>query len=252
MPYLAALLAGYVIGTVPFAWLFVRWRRGFDLYAAGSSNVGATNAYETTGSRRIGAGVLVLDLLKGVLAVLAGWGVFAALGAEAADPYGVLGPRYWPGALALLGALAGHNYNLFLSLKAGRLAGGKGFATAAGGFGLLMPWVVVAWLALLYGGIRLFEWRRGIRDLIPGNVVATSLAPLVAGAVYGRPGALVTAAFALLTLPKHARQLRALLRAEHGVHPQAGRRAHALGQSPARHARAARAEQKTVNGDGAA
>ncbi|HLT48540.1 MAG TPA: glycerol-3-phosphate acyltransferase [Rubricoccaceae bacterium] len=231
MPYLAALLAGYVIGTVPFAWLFVRWRRGFDLYAAGSTNVGATNAYETTGSRRIGAGVLVLDLLKGVLAVLAGWGVFAALGVAAADPEGVLGPRYWPGALALLGALAGHNYNALLSLRARRLAGGKGFATAAGGFGLLMPWVVVAWLVLLYVGIRAFEWRRGIRDLIPGNVVATSFVPLVAWALYGWPGALVTAAFALLTLPKHARQLGALMRAEHGVHPQEGRRAHALGRS---------------------
>jgi glycerol-3-phosphate acyltransferase PlsY len=239
LPYLAALLAGYLAGTVPFAWLFVRWRRGFDLYAAGSTNVGATNAYETTGSGRIGVGVLVLDLLKGVLSVLAGWGVFAALGGEASDPVGMLEPAFWPGALALLGALAGHNYNALLSLKAGRLVGGKGFATAAGGFGLLMPWVVAAWLGLLFVGIRLFEWRRGIRDLIPGNVVATTVTPLVAWTLYGWPGAVVTAAFALLTLPKHARQLRALLRAEHGVHPEGGRRAQALGHSAAERRRGA-------------
>lgn len=220
MPYLAAFLVGYAVGMVPFAWAVVRWRRGTDLYTAGSTNVGANNAYRTTGSRGIGVAVLVLDALKGVLAALAGWSVFAALGAEAADPAGVLGPRFWPGAMGLLGALAGHNYNLFLSLRAGRLTGGKGLATAGGGLGVLMPWLVLAWPALMLAGSGLFARWRGIRDPIPGNVFATVLAPLVAWALYGRPGALAMALFALVVLPKHAHQLTALLRAAHGLHPE--------------------------------
>jgi glycerol-3-phosphate acyltransferase PlsY len=237
MALLVLFVLGYLIGAIPFAWLLVRRREGIDLYATGSTNVGATNAYESTGSRRLGAAVLVLDLLKGVAAVLLGW----ALGPALADALAGLtadaeAARYWAGAGALLGALAGHTYNAFLSLKAGRLAGGKGFATAAGGFGVLMPWVVPTWLALLYVGVRLFEWRRGIRDPIPGNVLATALVPFVLLPVYGLRGALVLGLFALMTLPRHQRQLGALLAAAHGVHPQTGKRAQVLGRSPAERA----------------
>ena len=209
MSIVALLLLGYLIGSVPFAWLVVRWMRGADLYAAGSSNVGANNAYRTTGSRRIGLVVLALDLLKGVLAVLTGWGLAALLG-----PVDALGgaDRFWPGALTLLGALTGHTYNAFLSRRAGRLVGGKGFATAAGGFLLLMPLLVVVWIGLFLVGVGGFAVWRGVRDVIPGNVLATALIPALAWPLYGGRGALVTALFAVLTLPKHARQLRDLLR----------------------------------------
>jgi hypothetical protein len=57
----------------------------------------------------------------------------------------------------------------------------------------------------------------------------------VAWPLYGGRGALAAGVFALLTLPRHARQLRALLRAEHGVHP---------GRAPGR----AAGQQKSVNG----
>jgi glycerol-3-phosphate acyltransferase PlsY len=138
---------------------------------------------------------------------------------------------FWPGMLALLGALAGHIYNLFLSLRAGRLVGGKGYATAAGGLALVMPLLVPAWLALFALGRGLFARWRGVRDVIPGNVLGTTVVPLVAWPLYGGRGALAAGLFALLTLPRHARQLRALLRADYGVYP----------------GRAAR-EQKSVNG----
>lgn len=222
MPFLAVLLIGYVIGMIPFAWLLVRGRHGINLYAAGSHNVGANNAYRTTGAKSTGAAVLVLDLLKGMAAVVVGWSVFRTLDGAAPAPSGVLGPRYWPGAAALLGAVAGHNYNLLLSLQAGRLVGGKGFATAAGGFLLLTPWVVPSWLGLFVVGKRLFAWWRGVRDPIPGNVFATVLIPFVAWALYGWPGALVVGVFALLTLPKHARQMRSLLTPESSGPPARG------------------------------
>jgi acyl phosphate:glycerol-3-phosphate acyltransferase len=212
MPYLLAFLAGYGLGMVPFAWLLVRWRHGADLFAVGSANVGANNAFRTTGSRGLGLAVLVLDALKGALAVLAGWVLVRGFGGTAS--FAEAQALFWPGAVALLGALAGHIYNAFLSLRAGRLAGGKGFATAAGGALLVGPWLVLAWAALFLVGVGLFAVWRGVRDVIPGNVLATALLPLVAWPLYGGRGALLVALFALLTLPRHATQLRALLRGE--------------------------------------
>jgi len=243
MPSLVAFLAGYALGAVPVAWLLVRWRHGFALHAAGSTNIGATNAYETTGSKKTGLAVLVLDLLKGALAVLTGWTVHYLLGA--APSFAEATRLFWPGAAALLGALLGHNYNLFLSLKAGKLAGGKGFATAAGGFLLLIPLAVLTWLVLLWVGIRAFERWKGVRDLIPGNLFATTLAIPFAWAVYGPDAAGAVAAFAALTVPKHIRQMGALLRTPYGVDPFEATPARAVGGAR----RSEPGPQESVNAD---
>jgi glycerol-3-phosphate acyltransferase PlsY len=148
---------------------------------------------------------MLLDALKGTAAVAVGWAM-AAGGAEAA-------PTFWPMSLALLGAIAGHNFNPWLSLKAGRLAGGKGLATAAGGFLLLMPLLVPIWAALFFFGRRAFAAWRGVRDTIPGNVIATALVPLAAWVLYGTAALAVVLVLAGLVLPKHAGQMRMLLRA---------------------------------------
>ncbi len=215
MPYLAAALLGLLIGSVPFAYLLVRWQRGVDLHTAGSTNVGASNALRTSGSKALGAAVLVLDLLKGVLAVLTGRMLVPPAGLGGALPEAG-GPAWWMGAAALLGALLGHNVNPWLSLRARKVVGGKGFATAAGGFGLLTPWLLPVWGLLFLLGRWAFARWRGLHDVIPGNVLATALAPLVGYAVYGLDAFLATAAFALLSLPKHTRQMQALLREEAG------------------------------------
>ena len=202
MTLLACAFVGWLIGSIPMAYLVVKRRHGLDLHVEGSTNVGANNAYRTTGSKRIGVLVLVLDALKGIAAVAAGWAVANAFGA---------GDVFWPKSVALLGAIAGHNYNLWLSLSSGRLAGGKGLATAAGGFLLVMPWLVPVWGALFLLGRWAFAAWRGVRDAIPGNVVATALVPFAAGALYGVAGFVVILTFAALVLPKHAGQVRALL-----------------------------------------
>jgi acyl phosphate:glycerol-3-phosphate acyltransferase len=230
---LLAVLAGYLIGTIPAAYFVVKRARGLDIRFSGSTNVGATNAFETTGSRRVGITVLLLDALKGVLAVLAGWGV-AVLFGEA----GALMPpaeTFWPKSAALLGALAGHNYNLFLSVTAGKLSGGKGFATAVVGFLFVTPWAVPVWIVLCFIGIQAFERLKGVRDMIPGNVLACSLTPFAALAIYGWPGFVVVGIFGLLALPKHFRQMRALLLTEYGVHPEPAPVKSALGKAKPEH-----------------
>lgn len=206
---LTATLAGWLLGSFPVAYFVVRRTHGLDLRQEGSANLGANNAFRTTGSRRIGALVMGLDALKGLLAVAAGWAVDGAIGGA---PWGMLGAgsSLWTGSAALLGAIAGHNYNLFLSLSSGRLAGGKGLATGAGGFLLLMPLLVLAW-GLLFGvGVWAFHRRQGVRDAIPGNVLATALVPTVGWLLYGASGALIALGFAALVLPKHVRQWREL------------------------------------------
>ena len=202
MTLVLCALVGALIGSVPVAYLVVKRLHGLDVHMAGSGNVGASNAYRTSGSRRTGIVVMALDALKGIAAVAAGWALAMTLGAASA---------FWPMSLALLGAVTGHNYNPWLSLKAGRLAGGKGLATAAGGFLLLMPLLVPVWGALFLLGRWAFAAWRGVRDTIPGNVVATALIPLAAWVLYGSAALVVLLGLALLVLPKHVAQIRTLL-----------------------------------------
>lgn len=198
---------------MPFAYLLVRWRHGAHLHQEGSANVGASNAFTTSGSKATGAAVLVLDLLKGVLAVLTGaW--LATDGFRMDDSLSGERIVWWMSAAALLGALATHNINPWLSLRARTVVGGKGFATAAGGFVLLAPWMLPVWGALFVLGRWAFARWKGVRDVIPGNVLATALVPVLGLFVYGYDVFLATAAFALLSLPKHTRQMQALLRGE--------------------------------------
>jgi glycerol-3-phosphate acyltransferase PlsY len=126
---LPAFLLGYLIGSVPSAFLLVHWNAKVDIRTAGSGNVGALNSLEVTGSKWVGAAVLLLDLAKGVFAVL-----LAST---------VLGGEFWIRAAAGLGAVAGHNFPVWL-----RFRGGRGLSTAAGAM-LVLVWVFVpVWLAV--------------------------------------------------------------------------------------------------------
>ena len=198
---LLSAAAGWLIGSIPTAHFVVKTRHGLDIHREGSTNVGANNAFRTSGSKWTGALVLLGDALKGVLAVNVGWLVAVWAGA----------PAFGPASAALLGAVAGHNYNLFLSRAAGRLVGGKGLATALGGFLLILPGMVAVWVAGFAAGLFGFASWRGVRDAVPGNVLGTAVVPFVGWALYGAGAGLVLLVFALLVLPKHVAQVRALL-----------------------------------------
>ena len=112
-----AVTLGYLVGSIPFAYLLSRWQ-GIDLRRTGSGNVGASNVLRTTGVR---AAVLamMLDAVKGTLAV-----VMAQL--LSAGPIAIVA--------AAFASIVGHVYPVWL-----RFHGGKGVATAAGAFALLAP-----------------------------------------------------------------------------------------------------------------
>jgi acyl phosphate:glycerol-3-phosphate acyltransferase len=108
---LIASALGYLIGSIPFAYLFAKWRAGVDLRREGSGNIGTLNSYEVTGSKTVGILTLVADVLKGALPV---WGA----------------ARFWSPSAAVIIAVAvviGHCYPVWLRFK-----GGRGLATAAG------------------------------------------------------------------------------------------------------------------------
>ena len=112
---LAALL-GYIVGSVPFAFLLSR-RRGIDLRVAGSGNVGAANVLRTSGVRSAVL-ALCLDAAKGSVAVVVAQRMAS------------------PGAAVAAGfaSIIGHVYPVWLGFK-----GGKGVATATGVFAILAP-----------------------------------------------------------------------------------------------------------------
>src|SRR5215211_7621959 len=107
---LAALIFGYLLGSIPFGLIFTRMAGLGDVRKIGSGNIGATNVLRT-GRKGLAAATLLGDALKGTAAVLLMghlWGPNAAL-------------------LAALGAFLGHLFPVWLRFK-----GGKGVATYVG------------------------------------------------------------------------------------------------------------------------
>jgi glycerol-3-phosphate acyltransferase PlsY len=131
LPYAAALVVGYLFGSIPFGLILTSLAGTPDIRSIGSGNIGATNVLRT-GRKALAAATLIGDTLKGTAAVLA---AEYAFGADAA-------------LAAAVGALIGHIFPVWLSFK-----GGKGVATYIGLLiGLAWPaalvfcliWLVVA------------------------------------------------------------------------------------------------------------
>jgi acyl phosphate:glycerol-3-phosphate acyltransferase len=167
MPPMLSVTLGYLLGSIPFAFLLPRRLTGIDIRLAGSGNVGAANVLRTSGVRAALA-VMALDLAKGAGAVLI---VQRWVAGDAAP------------AAAGLAAIVGHIYPVWL-----RFRGGKGVATACGVFGVLTPVVMVPVVAIFIATV----WTTRFVSL--GSVVATlSLGP-IAYALHAPPPIVAAAA----------------------------------------------------------
>lgn len=124
--FLVCLVGAYLLGSIPAAYLIVRWRRGIDLRKYGSGNVGASNAIQAT-SRWWGIPVVLFDAGKGVLAV---WVSF------------LLGLNLALSLAVGVAAVVGHNWPIFLNFK-----GGRGILTLLGVSFFLAPKLLSAALA---------------------------------------------------------------------------------------------------------
>ncbi len=126
LPSLAALALGYLLGSSPFGLILTRAAGLGDVRAIGSRSIGATNVHRT-GSKKLAALTLLLDGLKGTVAVvLAAW-IAASYGVSTTQGSGHLRTVLLVPWIAGLGAILGHLFPVWLGFK-----GGKGIATYIG------------------------------------------------------------------------------------------------------------------------
>ncbi len=155
---LVLVLLGYLLGAVPFGLVLGRLTRGVDIRQYGSHRTGATNALRTLGPR-IAALVFLLDVGKGVAAVLLAYALYQA---------GPPGTGPWIAAAAGFAAVVGHIWSVFI-----RFTGGRGVATSTGGLGAIAPLA----LLILAPIVVFIIWRW--RFVSAGSVAGSLLAPLV-------------------------------------------------------------------------
>jgi acyl phosphate:glycerol-3-phosphate acyltransferase len=190
------ILAGYLLGSIPFALLLTRRWSTADLRHVGSGNLGAANVMRTAGVR---AGVLValLDMLKGAASVV----LAERLTGNAVAP-----------AIAGFAAIVGHIYPVWL-----RFRGGKGVATACGVFSVLAPLAVLPALAVFVAAVWITKY------ISLGSVLASAALPPLTYAAGGPPPAVAAAAAAAAIIVFRHRSNVARLRA--GTERRIGARA---------------------------
>ncbi|MBI4497012.1 MAG: glycerol-3-phosphate 1-O-acyltransferase PlsY [Chloroflexi bacterium] len=118
LPYLTLALGSYLLGSVPVGVLVSKATLGVDLRQYGSGRTGATNALRVLGPR--GSAVVFLgDFAKGLVPV---WVAGQFLQSDMAS------------VIAGLGAIAGHNWSVFLGFQ-----GGRGVSTGLGALVTMEP-----------------------------------------------------------------------------------------------------------------
>jgi acyl phosphate:glycerol-3-phosphate acyltransferase len=187
-----ALAIGYVLGSIPFGLILTHLTGAGDLRSIGSGNIGATNVLRT-GKKGLAAATLLLDLLKGVVAV-------------------VLVRALWPGFehVAAAAAFVGHCYPVWIGFR-----GGKGVATMAG-VCLALAWPVGLVYAVIWIGLLAI-----VRISSVAGISAAISAP-VSAILFGYPHFVpVMGGMAIILLWKHQTNVRRLLK---GQEPRIGKK----------------------------
>lgn len=186
----AAIILGYLLGSIPFGVLLTRMAGAGDLRTIGSGNIGATNVLRT-GRKGLAAATLLLDLAKGAAAVLIADWLFPGTG-----------------MLGGMAAFLGHCYPVWLKFK-----GGKGVATLMG-IVLALHWPS----GLVYAAVWIGVLAAMRVSSLAGMTAAVS-AP-VSAAYFGRIDiVLLLLAMALIVLWKHRENIDRLLS---GTEPKIG------------------------------
>jgi glycerol-3-phosphate acyltransferase PlsY len=145
----------YLIGSIPFAFLIIKFKYKKDITSEGSGNVGTLNSYEITGSKKTGFIVLALDLMKGLLPTLTLIYLFNL-------QFNLI-------ALPLILLVFGHNYSIWLKFK-----GGRGLATSAGIAIVINIFMLIIWCVLY---LLIFKIKKNIHI---ANIIATVFMPVIA------------------------------------------------------------------------
>jgi glycerol-3-phosphate acyltransferase PlsY len=171
------ILLGYLVGSIPFAFLLARRVGGIDVRLAGSGNVGAANVFRTAG-KTAALTVAALDMAKGSAVVI----LAQRLGADEVTR-----------TAAGVAAIVGHMYPLWL-----RFMGGKGVATACGVFAVLAP------IATAGAGCAFVAAVWITRYVSVGSMVASAMLPGLAYATAAADTVVLGAALsAILVIFRH-------------------------------------------------
>lgn len=171
------LVLSYLVGSIPFAYIIVKWRTGEDITEHGTGNVGSMNVRRTTGSWGWFSLAVACDALKGIVPVslaklLSGIAVVVPYGVALGGDSMLTNPLP---PIAVIGAVLGHNYSCWMALIKHRFTRtGKGLATGAGAL-LAYDWrylIVVLVVGLLTIVIT--------RYMMAGQVVAAVALPVTA------------------------------------------------------------------------
>ena len=189
--FLIALVGGYLIGSIPFGLLLTKAAGLGDIRQVGSGNIGATNVLRT-GRKGLAAATLILDGLKGAVAVLLA--------------------RYFLGDQDVVvgtAAVLGHLFPVWLGFR-----GGKGAAT---GLGVLLAaaWPVgLACCAVWLVAAKLLKMSSA------AALAAFAAAPLFALVLSSADHALMALLIAILVFWRHEANIRRLLA---GTEPRIGK-----------------------------
>lgn len=147
-----SLIISYLIGSFPTAYVILKLYSNKDIRQEGSGIVGTMNAFEVSQSKIIGVIVLLLDMAKGILALILCINLFMK---DVALIF-----------VSGLGVVLGHVYPIWLKFK-----GGRGLAVSAGVF-LLTCWIFIVIWIIIFALTYLIK-----RNLHLSNILATMISP---------------------------------------------------------------------------
>ena len=186
--WILTLSIAYLMGSIPFGYLLVRFVRHEDIRQVGSGNIGATNVLRS-GAKGLGMATLLLDLLKGYAAVMLARHIAPA--------------DYDLAVVAAVAAVLGHVFPVWL-----RFRGGKGVATALGVFLALVPLAALISLGVFAVIVLL------TRYVSLASIIAAAVMPVAGIALASVRSPTVVCGFvflALLIIIKHHANIRRLL-----------------------------------------
>jgi len=181
-----SVIIAYLLGSISSSTIVSRWFAKIDIRDHGSGNAGATNTLRVLGVRW-GLMVLIIDILKGMLAVVIAW----RLGHY----------NEWYTYLSGIAVIAGHNWPLYFGFR-----GGKGVATTIGVLLLVMP------ASTLLSGVLAILVILGTRYVSLGSLVLTVFVPVFGAFMRLPPGAIWFAvAVAILSIWRHQKNIVRLI-----------------------------------------
>ena len=160
LPGILSIMIGYLLGSIPTAYIISRMRKGIDIRNVGSGNMGAANVIRQIGTHE-GVVVGLIDIAKGAIAIL----IAHALNVSQLWVFGTG-----------FAVLIGHNLPVFAGFR-----GGRGSATIIGIFLGLAPWAILVAVAII--AIPFFTTRRFMLAILIGFALLPVFISLFGGSL---------------------------------------------------------------------